>query len=453
MTDFIRLDASDNVVTATRVLDVGYAVEGVVTRDLIPSGHKIATAPIAAGQQVTKYAQFIGLASTDIEPGDHVHTQNVEFRATEADYEFSTDLRPVAMVPDDQRDTFMGFRRDSGRVGTRNYIAVVTSVNCSATAARRIADAFGPEEMAAYPNVDGVVAFVHGTGCGMAGDGDGFEALQRVMWGYARHPNHAGVLMVGLGCEMNQIDWLLEAYGLKQGPLFHTMNIQGVAGLRRTVELGIEKVRAMLPLANEARREPCPASDLMVALQCGGSDAWSGVTANPALGHACDLLTAQGGTGVLAETPEIYGAEHLLTRRAVDQTVGHRLVGLIEWWKDYTARNKGSMDNNPSPGNKKGGLTTILEKSLGAAAKGGNVSANRSLQIRRAGYGARVHLHGQPRVRSRQRDGADRGWLHSGGVYHRARVCLWLKTQSDDQGGNEFRNVRSHDRGHGHQRR
>jgi len=170
---------------------------------------------------------------------------------------------------------------------------------------------------------------------------------------------------------MNQIDWLLEAYGLKQGPLFHTMNIQGVAGLRRTVELGIEKVRAMLPLANEARREPCPASDLMVALQCGGSDAWSGVTANPALGHACDLLTAQGGTGVLAETPEIYGAEHLLTRRAVDQTVGHRLVGLIEWWKDYTARNKGSMDNNPSPGNKKGGLTTILEKSLGAAAKGG----------------------------------------------------------------------------------
>jgi altronate hydrolase len=376
MSDVIRLDASDNVVTATRALEVGKTVAGVATRALIPSGHKVATSAIAAGQPVTKYAQFIGLASGDIQAGDHVHTHNVDFRATETAYEFSTDLRPVTRVPDADRDTFMGFRRDSGRVGTRNYIAVVTSVNCSATAARRIADAFGPDEMAAYPNVDGVVAFVHGTGCGMAGDGDGFEALQRVMWGYARHPNHAGVLMVGLGCEMNQIDWLLEAYGLKQGPLFHTMNIQGVAGLRRTVELGIEKVRSMLPLANQAVREPCPASELMVALQCGGSDAWSGVTANPALGRACDLLTAQGGTGVLAETPEIYGAEHLLTRRAVDRATGDRLVGLIDWWKDYTARNKGSMDNNPSPGNKKGGLTTILEKSLGAASKGGTTPLN-----------------------------------------------------------------------------
>ncbi|MGY9012410.1 MAG: UxaA family hydrolase, partial [Rhodobacterales bacterium] len=245
------------------------------------------------------------------------------------------------------------------------------SVNCSATAARMIADTFTPKVMAAYPNVDGVAAFVHGTGCGMAGDGEGFEALQRVMWGYARHPNHAGVLMVGLGCEMNQIDWLLEAYGLKQGPLFQTMNIQSVAGLRRTVELGIQKIHAMLPLANQVARTPCPASQLKVALQCGGSDAWSGITANPALGYACDLLTAQGGTGVLAETPEIYGAEHLLTRRAIDQKTGDKLVGLIRWWEDYTARNKGSMDNNPSPGNKKGGLTTILEKSLGAASKGG----------------------------------------------------------------------------------
>jgi altronate hydrolase len=275
------------------------------------------------------------------------------------------------MLPEDQRDTFMGYRRENGSVGTRNYIAIVTSVNCSATAARMIADHFTPDIMAQYPNVDGVAAFVHGTGCGMAGDGDGFEALQRVMWGYARHPNHAGVLMVGLGCEMNQIDWLLDAWGLKQGPLFQAMNIQNVAGLRRTVELGIEKVAAMLPLANEVERTPCPASELKVALQCGGSDAWSGITANPALGYACDLLVAQGGTGVLAETPEIYGAEHLLTRRAVDRAVGDKLIGLISWWQDYTTRNRGSMDNNPSPGNKKGGLTTILEKSLGAAAKGG----------------------------------------------------------------------------------
>ena len=366
--DFVRLDHADNVVTATRALDVGVGIENATTRALIPSGHKMAVVDIANGSPVRKYAQLIGYASDDIAAGDHVHTHNVEFRNTEMAYEFSTDLRPVTPTTG---DTFMGYRRESGRVGTRNYIAIVTSVNCSATAARMIADHFTNDILADFPNVDGVAAFVHGTGCGMADNGDGFEALQRVMWGYAKHPNHAGVLMVGLGCEMNQIDWLLEAYGLKQSPLFQTMNIQNVAGLRRTVELGIKKVAAMLPLANTAIRTECPASELMVALQCGGSDAWSGVTANPALGYACDLLVAQGGTGVLAETPEIYGAEHLLTRRAIDQATGDKLIGLIDWWQDYTARNNGSMDNNPSPGNKKGGLTTILEKSLGAAAKGG----------------------------------------------------------------------------------
>lgn len=231
--DSVRLDPSDNVVTATRALAADAEVEGIATAGLVPSGHKVATMAIAQGEAVRKYAQVIGYASQDIAAGDHVHTHNTEFRNTEADYEFSTDLRPVAMLPEDQRDTFMGYRRENGSVGTRNYIAIVTSVNCSATAARMIADHFTPDIMAQYPNVDGVAAFVHGTGCGMAGDGDGFEALQRVMWGYARHPNHAGVLMVGLGCEMNQIDWLLDAWGLKQGPLFQAMNIQNVAGLRR----------------------------------------------------------------------------------------------------------------------------------------------------------------------------------------------------------------------------
>ncbi len=371
MSNTVRLDPSDNVVTAIRALEVGSDVEGIQTTVLIPRGHKIATSATKAGEPIRKYAQIIGYAAADIQPGDHVHTHNVEFRNTDVDYEFGTDLRFADPIAESKRDTFMGYRRTSGRVGTRNYIAIITSVNCSATAARQIAAAFGPDELAQYPNVDGVAAFVHGTGCGMAGSGEGFDALQRVMWGYARHPNHAGVLMVGLGCEMNQIDWLLEAHGIEKGSLFQAMNIQDVAGLARTVELGIEKVRAMLPLANEAVREPCPASELTIGLQCGGSDAWSGITANPALGFACDLLVAQGGTGVLAETPEIYGAEHLLTRRAVDQKIGQKLIDLVVWWEDYTARNKGSMDNNPSPGNKKGGLTTILEKSLGAAAKGG----------------------------------------------------------------------------------
>ena len=376
MKNFIRLSEIDNVVTVTAELDSGVEVEQVTTAGLVPCSHKIATAEIRQGEAVRKYAQIIGYASRDIRPGEHVHTHNVDFRNTSADYEFATDLKPVDVVPDPSSDTFMGYRRDNGKVGTRNYIGILTSVNCSATAARMIASAFGPEEMANYPNVDGVVAFVHGTGCGMAGQGEGFDALQRVLWGYARNPNHAGIVMVGLGCEMNQIDWLLEAYGLKQGPLFKAMNIQDTQGLAKTVETGIEMVRAMLPEANKCQREPCPVSELMVALQCGGSDALSGITANPALGYACDLLVAQGGTAVLAETPEIYGAEHLLTRRACDEKTGEKLIQLIKWWEDYTARNKGSMDNNPSPGNKRGGLTTILEKSLGAAAKGGTTPLN-----------------------------------------------------------------------------
>ncbi|MEL7167193.1 MAG: altronate dehydratase family protein [Pseudomonadota bacterium] len=364
----ITLDPRDSVAVARTPLRAGDVVDGIACTAPVPAGHKIALHAIPEGAPIRKYAQVIGYAACDIAAGAHVHTHNVAFRNVTGDYAFGTNLRAA---PEVTPDSFLGYRRDSGAVGTRNYIAIVTSVNCSATAARMIADHFTSEVLADYPYVDGVVAFVHGTGCGMAGDGDGFEALQRVMWGYARHPNHAAVLMVGLGCEMNQIDWLLEAYGLAQGPTFQTMNIQNIAGLRRTVALGIEKVTAMLPAANRARRTDCPASALKVALQCGGSDAWSGVTANPALGYACDLLAAQGGTGVLAETPEIYGAEHLLTARAADRATGDKLIDLIRWWEDYTARNRGSMDNNPSPGNKAGGLTTILEKSLGAAAKGG----------------------------------------------------------------------------------
>ena len=369
MSEFVRLDPRDNVVTAISPLTVGTEIEGATAIAQVPRGHKVATTAIADGAPVIKYAQIIGYANGDIAAGAHVHSHNLAFRNVSQDYEFGTDLRPVAPAKD--ADSFMGYHRDNGRIGTRNTIAILTSVNCSATAARMIASHFTDDMLAAYPNVDGVTAYVHGTGCGMAGDGEGFEALQRVMWGYARNPNVAGVLMVGLGCEMNQIDWLMEAFGLTPGPLFQAMNIQDMAGLRKTVEIGVDKVAAMLPLANRFVRAPAPASELMVALQCGGSDAWSGITANPALGYACDLLVAQGGTGVLAETPEVYGAEHLLTRRATSPEVGRKLIDLIDWWEDYTARNKGNMDNNPSPGNKKGGLTTILEKSLGAAAKGG----------------------------------------------------------------------------------
>ena len=369
MSNTVRLDASDNVVTAVRPLEVGQAIDGITSVTLVPRGHKMSVEAITKGAPICKYAQIIGYAAEDIPAGVHIHTHNCAFRNVDMAYEFATNLRPIE--PATKQDTFMGYRRENGKVGTRNFIAILTSVNCSATAARMIADHFTPERLADYPNVDGVAAFSHGTGCAMGGDGTGFEVLQRTLWGYARNPNVGAVLMAGLGCEGMQIDWLLEAYQITPGPLFQTMNIQDVGGLNKTVEMGIRKIEEMLPLVNQTKRTECPAFELMVALQCGGSDAWSGMTANPALGYACDLLVAQGGTGVLAETPEIYGAEHLLTQRAISTEVGEKLIGLIRWWEEYTERNRGSMDNNPSPGNKKGGLTTILEKSLGAAAKGG----------------------------------------------------------------------------------
>lgn len=365
----IRLDPRDTVAIATSKIAMGEAHEGVTALEEIPSGHKISLKSFEAGEAIIKYAQVIGYAKEGIPKGAHLHTHNIAFRNVSGQYAFGTNLLNVEAPQ--KAEHFMGFDRGEGRYGTRNFIAILTSVNCSATAARKIAAYFTPDILSDYPNVDGVAAFVHGTGCGMQGNGEGFDALQRVMWGYARHPNCAAVLMVGLGCEINQIDWLLEAYGLKTSALFQTMNIQSVAGLSKTIERGVEKIKAMLPLVNEFRRTACPLSGLTLALQCGGSDAWSGVTANPALGYACDMLISRGGRGVLAETPEIYGAEHLLTARAISKPVGESLLARIEWWEDYTKRNAGNMDNNPSPGNKAGGLTTILEKSLGAVAKGG----------------------------------------------------------------------------------
>ena len=361
----VQLEATDNVATALRPLK---ADEKDVAEQ-IPRGHKIALSDIHKGDEIIKYGQLIGYASQDIQRGQHVHVHNLEYRNVQRDYVFGGD--GPGSTGGDCTDQFMGYVRENGTVGVRNTIAVLSSVNCSATAARRVAGHFDESRLRDFPNIDGVTAFVHGTGCGMADSGEGFESLQRVMWGYARNPNIAAVLMIGLGCEINQIDWLLEAYGLQSGPLFQILNIQDRCGLARTVTAGIEKIEAMLPIVNRNSRQSCPASELKVALQCGGSDAWSGITANPALGHAVDKLVAIGGSGVLAETPEIYGAEHLLTARATSPEIASRLIERIDWWHDYTARNGASLNNNPSPGNKAGGLSTILEKSLGAVSKGG----------------------------------------------------------------------------------
>ncbi len=372
----VRLNAHDNVVVARRAIGERTTLdgEGVTTTAKIPPGHKIATSRIANGEPVRKYDQIIGFASADILPGDHVHVHNCLMGEFDRDYAIGSRAKPVAMVPEAERDTFEGFVRENGKVGTRNYIGVLSSVNCSASVCRFLQQNFPKEVLAKYPNVDGIVALTHSTGCGMADRGEGFAALQRTLWGYARHPNFAGILMIGLGCEVNQIDFLLEAYQIERGPFFRTMTMQETGGTRKTVERATQMIIEMLPHANEFGRQTVSASELTVALQCGGSDAYSGITANPALGYATDLLVAQGGTGILAETPEIYGAEHLLTQRAVSEEVARRLIDRIKWWEEYTASNGGEMNNNPSPGNKAGGLTTILEKSLGAAAKGGTTN-------------------------------------------------------------------------------
>lgn len=368
----LRLNARDNVVIALSDLPEGTAIadEAVTTRQPVPRGHKIATRAIAPGENVLRYGQIIGQATAPISPGDHVHTHNLGMGEHDRDYRFATDLRPLPKV--ERPRQFMGYHRPSGKVGTRNYLGVLTSVNCSASVARFIAEAAEKSDwFARLEHVDGIVPLVHGTGCGMAIEGEGYQTLFRTLAGHARHPNFAGILLVGLGCEVMQIPDLVGRERMQESDGFRYMTIQAAGGTRKTVERGVAILREMAEAAEKARRAPADLSHLVVGLQCGGSDSYSGITANPALGHASDLLVAHGGTTILAETPEIYGAEHLLTRRAVSEEVGRKLIGLIEWWEDYTARNGGQMDNNPSPGNKRGGLTTILEKSLGAAAKGG----------------------------------------------------------------------------------
>ncbi|MCG8593759.1 MAG: altronate dehydratase family protein [Kiloniellales bacterium] len=386
----LRLHAEDNIAVAVDPLAAGLEAAGVTTRAPVPRGHKVATRDIAEGAAIRKFGQIIGFATRAIAPGEHVHEHNCAMKDFARDYRFAEAARPEDLLPEAERATFQGYRRDGGRVGTRNYLGILTSVNCSASVARFIAQAAEREGLLAdYPNVDGVVALVHGTGCGMAMSGEGYDLFKRVQWGYAGHPNLAGVLLVGLGCEVFQIPRFMEAYGLSEGEGFRTLTIQGEGGTRRTIDQGLAVLREMLPRADAARRETCPADALTLALQCGGSDGYSGITANPALGAAADLLVRNGGTAILSETPEIYGAEHLLTRRAESRAVGEKLIARIKWWEDYTARNGGEMNNNPSPGNKAGGLTTILEKSLGAAAKGGT-STLRGVYL----YGERIDRRG-----------------------------------------------------------
>jgi altronate dehydratase len=379
----VQLHNDDNVLVTLGSLSAGDIASsgpaGTELSDAVPMGHKVACQPIATGQLVLKYGQPIGTASEDIAVGQWVHTHNLVTTARSESYQKATDIpSPPAPITD---RTFLGYRREDGKAGTRNYIAVISNVNCSASVASYIAKRFDPQALADYPNVDGVVAFTHGWGCGMKYDGQIHQMLARVLGGIAKHPNIGGYLIVGLGCEQSTIGYLLDKHQLVQirgnettpsGP--PVLSMQDMGGTLKTVEAGIEKLAELLPRANDVERIEIPASEIVLGTECGGSDGNSGITANPALGVASDLLVACGGTSILAETPEIYGAEHLLTRRSRSVEVADKLLDKLKWWEWYAGLFGEVMDSNPTVGNKEGGLTTIVEKSLGAVAKGGSTA-------------------------------------------------------------------------------
>ena len=369
----IILTPGDDVAVAraeiTKGSEIGIDGITVVARDDIPSGHKIALRTVSAGSLARKYGQVIGQATQDIVPGDHVQVHNLDMPPEAASQEPSHLYVPT--LPVEKPGTFEGFLREDGRVGTRNYIGVISSVNCSATVCKLIAEAFKGDALKAWQNIDGVVAITHGSGCGMGATGEGIDILKRTLRGYANHANFAGILLIGLGCEVNQLTPLMNELGSRSSSLMASLIIQESGGTRETVQKGIALIERMLPLINAAQRSTQPLSHLIVGLQCGGSDGYSGISANPALGAAVDLLVRHGGTAILSETPEIYGAEHLLTARAASPELAERLMQRVHWWEEYVLLNGGDMNNNPSPGNKAGGITTILEKSLGAVAKAG----------------------------------------------------------------------------------
>ncbi|SNZ20265.1 UxaA family hydrolase [Cohaesibacter gelatinilyticus] len=369
----LRLQESDNVVIALEDMKAGEQPEGLPCglKQDVARGHKIAACSIAKGDAVRRYGQIIGVAKADISIGEHVHSHNLGMGNHVQDYGFASEYEPLPAIHSDR--TFMGYHREDGRVGTRNYIGILTSVNCSGSVARFITEAAEKSGLLdGFDNVDGFVPIAHGTGCGMAASGEGYETLFRTLSGYAQHPNFAAILLVGLGCEVMQISNLVGGRQIRADGNVRFMTIQQAGGTRATIEAGLAELNELAAIANKCERKPASVSHLTIGMQCGGSDGYSGITANPALGIASDLLVRHGGTTILSETSEVYGAEHLLTRRAASVEVGEKLIDRIHWWEDYCARNGGEMDNNPSPGNKRGGLTTILEKSLGAVAKAGS---------------------------------------------------------------------------------
>lgn len=381
---FLRLHVEDDVLIARRNSPAGtrFAQDRreLVTAGAIRFGHKVAARSIRVGEMVRKFGQIIGFATMDIAAGDWVHTHNLGMGTLSHTYEYATEV-PAPPAPVTGR-TFQGFRRSDGRAATRNYVAVISTVNCSATASKYVAAELANTVLDEFPNIDGIIPLVHKSGCAMSYAGDDHRQLARTLAGFARHPNIGAYLVLGLGCETSQASFLVDEHNLVQldvpgterpsVPL--TMNIQDHGGVRKTVDRAVAALQELLPEANKVRREPIPVGELIVGTECGGSDGYSGITANPAVGVASDLLVAHGATSILAEVPEAYGAEHTLTRRAISREVGEKLVERIRWWEHYAGLFGAEIDNNPSVGNKDGGLTTIYEKSLGAIAKGGTTA-------------------------------------------------------------------------------
>jgi altronate hydrolase len=370
----IRLDNADNVVVARVEIAAGTEVssEGIITLQDVPLGHKIAARMIEKGQPVLKYNTVIGYASEDLLPGTWMHSHNIEFGDTDRDYRYGQDYVPTDLLPAEQRATFQGIVREDGRVATRNYLGVFVVGNCGATVARKIANHFDTARLAAFPNVDGVVPYVHEIGCGMEMTGEPMNLLRRTIGGHVKHVNTAGGLLIALGCERNNIYGFIEQEQLQLGDMLKSLVIQDVGGVKTAVDLGIKMIEAMLPRANEVKRETVSAEHLIVGMQCGGSDGFSGLSANPALGAAVDILVQHGGTAILSETSEIFGVEHTLTARAVTPEVGRKLIDRIDWWLEYNRGRDTQINGRVSPGNNAGGLANVLEKSLGGAKKGGN---------------------------------------------------------------------------------
>ena len=373
-TKILCLRNTDNVAVCLKDVSKGDPVRDGVTvgADTIPAGHKIAVTDIETGEPILKYGQIIGHASKPIQKGEHVHVHNVAVRTFDRDYAIGAATVETKAFEKQEQPTFNGIVRPDNQVGTRNYIGVLSTVNCSASVARFIAQSAEKKFLPQFDNVDGIVALSHGSGCAMTPGGEGITLLQRTMAGYAKNPNFGGILLVGLGCEVNQIQTLMA--GLDPGPVLKSIEIQAAGGTQKTVEKGVEMIKGMLALANQVKRQPVGAHHIILGLECGGSDAWSGISANPAMGTAADLLIRHGGTAILSETPEIYGAEHLLTSRSASKDTAQKIIQRIKWWEEYTQRLGGEINNNPSPGNLAGGITTILEKSLGAVAKAGTTN-------------------------------------------------------------------------------